>query len=138
MQASDDPQRYEAAICDHARAITRADAVHRAWAAEGSPVTAAGGSTGHALFAGTVRQVATHVDQPAGEVNIAPAQRSKLAHPQARESGQHDDRADLIARVSSHLEHLGRREHRELHSALHLHSLDGGGGVTSAQRRRTQ
>ena len=59
MQASDDPQRYEAAICDHARAITRADAVHRAWAAEGSPVTAAGGSTGHALFAGTVRQVAT-------------------------------------------------------------------------------
>jgi hypothetical protein len=49
IAAVDDPVRYEQAVADYARALSRADRIRREWEAAGRPVTAMGGSTGQSL-----------------------------------------------------------------------------------------
>jgi hypothetical protein len=72
----DDPIRYEAAIATYAHAVTRLDAIRRAWVRAGSPVTAQGGSTGQSLVAhpliGAQQAAEEHVGKLAASLGLTP------------------------------------------------------------------
>jgi phage terminase small subunit len=72
----DDPERYERAVADYARACSRLDTIRLAWTRAGEPVTAIGGSTGQALvphpLLAALQQAEDHCHKLAASLGLTP------------------------------------------------------------------
>lgn len=74
--------------------------------------------------------VFTDVDRATSEVDVPPAQREQLPHPQSGERGRVEDRRVLLGlRRPDQGQHLLRAQHVDLRGAAHPRALDHVGGV---------